>query len=461
MKALKDPDRLLRDGLRDIRAQFKVPEAFPPAAIEAAREACRRSPSEHVDRTSRAFVTLDPASSTDLDQAFAIERAGADWLLHYAIADVAWFVHDGDALDTDAWQRGTTTYLPDGKASLYPPALSEGCASLLPEVERPAVILTTRIDPHGDARLDGVERAVIRSRAKLAYETVRDHDLPPGFAEIAARVARAEDKRGAARVDPPEQQLEANGNGGFSLGYRPYLPAETHNAALSLAANLAVAKAMLEAHTGLFRVMSPPDADAEKRLRATARAFRLDWPSAMPLAQFERRLDPAAPAQAAFMMAVRRAGNGASYQPYDPDELPWHAAIAAPYAHATAPLRRLADRYVLRTVLALAEGRPVPQGVEEALPRLPRIMGRAASRDSQIERAVIDLAETTMLAHLEGCLFTATVTDVRGEQARLQLSDMPVIASTHAPDAWPGEVLSVRLVRADPVQRTLEFEPAE
>ena len=176
MKALKDPDRLLRNGLRDIRAQYQVPEAFPPATLAAAQEACQRVPNEHVDRTARPFVTLDPASSTDLDQAFAIERAGADWLLHYAIADVAWFVRDGDALDTEAWERGTTTYLPDGKASLYPPALSECCASLLPDVERPAVILTARIDPHGDSRLDGVERAVIRSRAKLAYRA-RKHQL--------------------------------------------------------------------------------------------------------------------------------------------------------------------------------------------------------------------------------------------------------------------------------------------
>ena len=82
------------------------------------------------------FVTLDPASSTDLDQAFAIETAGADLLLHYAIADVAWFVADGDALDREAWARGETLYLPDGKASLYPPAIGEGAASLLPDGPR-------------------------------------------------------------------------------------------------------------------------------------------------------------------------------------------------------------------------------------------------------------------------------------------------------------------------------------
>lgn len=462
MKALHDPDRLLSQGLSRIREEFTVPAGFPPQVLEAAQAAARRNPAlDHADRTARAFVTLDPATSTDLDQAFALEAAGADWLLHYAITDVGWFVDDADPLDAEAWKRGTTTYLPDGKASLYPPALSEGAASLLPGVVRPAIILTVRVDPEGEVNLDGVERAVIRSRAKLAYETVRDADLPPGFAELAARIGKAEQRRGATRVDPPEQELQANGEGGFTLSFRPLLPSETRNAALSLAANLAVAKVMQEAGTGLFRVMAPPDARAEQRLRGTAAALRLDWPASLALAAFERRLDPALPPHAAFMMAIRRAGNGASYKPFDPAEPPWHAAIAAPYSHATAPLRRLADRYVLLTVLALANGRPIPPEVEGAFTRLPKVMARAAARDGRIERAVIDLAEASMLAGLEGCTFTATVTDMTDDTARLQLQDMPVIATAKAPGAFPGETLHVRLEHADPALRTLAFAPID
>ena len=85
--------------------------------------------------------------STDLDQAFAIEAAAGDLLLHYAIADVAWFVDDGGAIDAEAWRRGATHYLPDGKAGLYPPVLSEGAASLLPDGPRPAMIFTVRVVP--------------------------------------------------------------------------------------------------------------------------------------------------------------------------------------------------------------------------------------------------------------------------------------------------------------------------
>jgi len=132
MKTLIDSTNALIGGLAAIRRQFAVPAEFPPAVLAAAEKAAGRAPTAHVDRTDRPFVTLDPATSTDLDQAFTIERSGSDLLLHYAIADVAWFVDDGDVIDREAWRRGTTIYLPDGKAGLYPPVLAEGAASLLP-----------------------------------------------------------------------------------------------------------------------------------------------------------------------------------------------------------------------------------------------------------------------------------------------------------------------------------------
>ena len=182
MRTIVDPANALGRGLAAIRAEYQVPEGFPDAVMAEAEQAAAKEPGPRADRTDRHFVTLDPATATDLDQAFAIEAAGGDFLLHYAIADIGWFVADAPAVDAEAWHRGTTLYLPDGKASLYPPVLSEGAASLLPDGERPAVIFTVRVAGDGAATLDGVERALVRSRAKLAYDTVRDEELPAGFA---------------------------------------------------------------------------------------------------------------------------------------------------------------------------------------------------------------------------------------------------------------------------------------
>jgi exoribonuclease R len=120
LKALYDRPRALSEGLAAIRAQFQLPAAFPAPVLEAAAAAAavRQPLTGYADRTAIPFVTLDPISSTDLDQAFGIEASGSDLILRYAIADVGAFVGEGDPIDTEAWARGETIYLPDGKICL-------------------------------------------------------------------------------------------------------------------------------------------------------------------------------------------------------------------------------------------------------------------------------------------------------------------------------------------------------
>lgn len=454
MRTILDRDCLLAEGLALIRQQFQLPAAYPAAAEAEAAEAVRRGFADHADATALPFVTLDPASSRDLDQAFAIDAAGRDMLLHYAIADVGWFVVPGGAIDREAWVRGTSYYLPDGKVPLYPAVLSEGAASLLPDGDRPAIVFTVRVDSAGAATLDAVQRARIRSKAKLAYETARAEDLPAGFAELTRRIEAAEDARGAARVEPPEQEVVQE-DGRYSLQLRPQNWAEQKNAALSLATNLAVAAALLDAKTGLFRTMGEPQDWAVRRLRHTAKAVGVDWPRAESLEQIERRLDPAKPADAAMMLAIRRASPAAGYQPYREGMRPWHAAVAATYAHATAPLRRLADRYVVEAALAVANGgRPASPDVFE---RLPDVMQKADALSGQIAHAVIDLAEAVTLTGCEGETFSAVITDVDDRGARIQLASPPVVARIKANGLTPGQALTVKLEAADPERRIVQF----
>jgi exoribonuclease R len=458
MRLPRHVDRALDAGLERVREQLHVPAGFPPDVALAAVEAARRRPGrEHVDRTDRPFVTLDPAASTDLDQAFALERAGGDVVLHYAIADVGFFVRPGDPLDEEAWRRGMTLYLPDERARLYPAALSEGAASLLPDGPRPALVLTVRIDDAGDARLDGVERALVSSRAKLGYETVRPEDLPPAFGELSRRVAAAENRRNAPRVEFPEQVLERV-DGHWELRFETRLDSEDDNAAMSLAANLAVADALYAAATGLFRVMAEPDERALRRLRHSAQAFGLDWPAGQPLGEFQRRLPKRDPRTAAFLIAVRRASGGASYEPYRPGTRPWHSAMAATYAHATAPLRRLADRYVLEAALAVAAGRAVPDDVAAAFARLPDVMERSESRAGQVEAAVLDLAEAVLLDRRVGDQFDAVVVDEDSRGPLIQLTDPAVLARVEAHRVDPGDTVRVRLASVDVDARRVRFE---
>jgi exoribonuclease R len=227
---------------------------------------------------------------------------------------------------------------------------------------------------------------------------------------------------------------------------------------MSLACNLAVADALQAHHTGLFRVMAEPDERAIKRLRHTATAYGLTWPGTATLEQFEKTLIATDPKQAAFMLAIRRAGLGASYVPYREGVIPWHSAMAATYCHATAPLRRLADRYVVRATLAIANGQPVPDVVSAAFEKLPPVMAHADQLGGQIDRAVVGLAEAVMLSGQVGKNFDAVVTDIDERGARIQLTDRPVVARVDTHNIAPGDALRVKLVSADPDTRTIAFE---
>jgi exoribonuclease R len=460
LKAIYDRPRALADGLQAIRTQFQLPDAFSSEVEAEAAAAAQKQVADHVDRTAIPFVTLDPTSSTDLDQAFAIERSAGDLILRYAIADVAWFVAEGSAVDREAWARGETIYMPDEKVSLYPPLLSEGAASLLPDADKTAILFIVRIDADGAARLDGVERAIIRSRAKLGYATVRPEDLPADFAELSRRIEAAEQARGASRVDPPQQQVVRAEDGSFALEFRAVSAAEQSNAALSLAANLAIADALYQHGTGLFRVMPEPDDRAVRRLRHSAEALGVDWPKTMPLQERERNLDPNDPKQAAFMLAIRRAGVHASYEPFHRGQRPWHSAMRATYVHATAPLRRLADRFVCEAALAIANGRAVPDSVGSAFERLPDVMNRADARAGQVDAAVLELAESVVLSGQEGETFDGTVTDIDERGARIQIAQPAIVTRIATNGLAIGAAVRLRLDEADPARRLSRFSLA-
>src|SRR3954447_23151898 len=164
----------LRDGIARIQTELKVSPDFPPEAEEAARRAAKRPRLPELDRTDLPFVTIDPEGSMDLDQALHIERDGNGYVVHYAIADLAAFIEAGDPVDVAANARGETVYGADSTVPLHPRVLSEGAASLLPDQVRPALLWTIRLDATGEGTSVHVERARVRSVAKLSYEGVQE-----------------------------------------------------------------------------------------------------------------------------------------------------------------------------------------------------------------------------------------------------------------------------------------------
>jgi len=178
----------------------------------------------------------------------------------------------------------------------------------------------------------------------------------------------------------------------------------------------------------------------------------------MSYAEFVRGLDPTVPADAAAMHEATAVGWAAGYTAFD-GERPadaGHFAVAAEYAHATAPLRRLQDRYVAECCLAACAGTPVPDWVRAALPGLPAAMTAGASRAGRVERGVVDLVEAAMLEGREGERFDAVVI----EDGVVQLRDPAVRGRLADGGPPPGHAVSVRLEKADPATRTVLFAAA-
>ena len=449
-----------------VRTEFHLPEGYPPAAVAQARAASDRYASEREDRTDLGFVTIDPPDSLDLDQALHLDRTHDGFVLHYAIADVGAVVEPGGVLDVETRKRGQTFYLPDGKVPLHPKELSEGSASLLPDEDRPAVVWRIELDESATPLSCTVSRATVRSVARLDYagvqadsEAGRLHPSIASLPEFGRLRTAAAVARGAIELRLPEQEVVPDGDG-WRVDLAPRTEADDWNAEVSLLTGMCAAAMMLDAKVGLLRTLPPAGPDAVEALRRTASALGIDWPESVGVGELLARLDPNSASTLVLMTEAPSLLRGADYAAFDGalPELTTHAAIGAPYAHVTAPLRRLSDRYSTEVCLAVTAGTPVPSWARDALGSMPEIMVGSDSLASKIDRACIDLTEATVLADRVGETFDATVLRSRNGKrtADVFVPSVSVMAKCVG-DPAEGEQVKIRLVSADVAKRTVEF----
>jgi exoribonuclease R len=272
-------------------------------------------------------------------------------------------------------------------------------------------------------------------------------------------LARARD---AVDLPTPEQEVTDGPDGRPCLSYRAPVLAEAWNAQISLLTGIAAARLMLDGGVGLLRTLPPADPAAVSSLRRSALALGLAWPKDTPYGDVISALDPAVPAAAALLTLATRLLRGAAYTAFDgtPPEQPLHSAVAAPYAHCTAPLRRLGDRYVSEVCLALCAGIEVPAWARTALPALPAEMAAADKQAHEVDRAIVDLAEAVLLAPRVGETFDAVVVESGPKGGIVQLADPAVRGRCDGADLPLGATVAVRLTAADPATRKVAFQPA-
>jgi exoribonuclease R len=414
-------------------------------------------PAPAIDLRDLPFLTIDPAGSKDLDQALHLERRNGGFRVHYAIADVPGFVRAGGAVDREARERGQTLYAVDGRVPLHPPVLSEDRASLLPGVDRPAYVWSFDLDVDGVVLRTGLERAQVRSRERLSYDEAQARiDAGRGdplelLREVGIARIEQERRRGGASLNSPEEEI-VRSDGGYALKRRHLLPVEAWNAQLSLMTGMAAAEIMLAARVGILRTMPKPAPERVEAFRTQTRALGRPWHESTSYGEYLRGLDRDDPAALAVLQAAGGLFRGAGYVAMDGDVPadPEQSALAAPYAHVTAPLRRLVDRWGLVVCEALVAGREVPAWARETLHELPPLMGASSQRASRLDAASVALVEAAVLSDRVGDRFTVTVLDVRGENAVIQLTEPAVTASCPASAGTrAGTTLDVVLEHAD------------
>ncbi|MFB7450793.1 RNB domain-containing ribonuclease [Streptomyces sp. NPDC056194] len=465
----------LRAALRALRTELAIPEGFPPAVLAEAEAAAKNPRLPSHDATDIPFFTIDPPTSTDLDQAMHLaRRADGGYRVHYAIADVAAFVTPGGAIDAEAHRRVLTLYFPDGKVPLHPPVLSEGAASLLPGEPRPALLWRIDLDAEGRRVATDVRRALVRSRAKLDYEGVQRR-IDDGAAEEPLALLRdigrlreaLEGERGGISLNVPEQEIVERDHT-YTLEYRAPLPADGWNAQISLLTGMAAADLMTAAGTGILRTLPTAPDGAVARLRRSAHVLGVDWPHHVSYADVVRSADPTNPRHAAFLQECTSLLRGAGYTVFTDGHVPTpavHAAVADEYTHATAPLRRLVDRYAGELCVAAVAGDGPPEWVRAALSALPDEMATGARRANTVERESVDIVEAALLKERVGEIFDAYVIDVKEREpavGTVHLEDPAVVARIEGGEAkLPlGEWLRVRLSEADPGTAKVLFAPA-
>lgn len=456
----------LATSLAALRDDLEVPVDFSPEAEAEASSATASEPA--LDLRDIAFATLDPLGSKDLDQAFHLARAGSGYVVRYAIADVPAFVTPGGAVDAAARERGQTLYAADGSIPLHPRVLSEDHASLLPDVDRSALVWTFDLATDGTVSKFRLERAMIRSRAQLDYASTqqaldRGERSPASLLrEIGELRIALEQARGGASLNMPDEEVVQHEDGTYSIVRGNPLPLEEWNAQLSLMTGMAAAELMVKAKVGVLRTMPAPDKKAFEAFRRQTEALGRAWKTG-EYGEYLRSLDRADPLTLPVLEAAASLFRGAGYASFDgsvPAEIE-QAAIAAPYAHATAPLRRLVDRWSLAICLAISEGSEVPGWARDSLTELPELMQTSSQRASRLNADTINRVEAALLTPLVGSRIDVTVIELRGDdgdRASIQIADPAVTASAPIPaGAKPGDTVSVQLVRADIAKGEVEF----
>ena len=490
-------------------ASHSIPVEWPEAVVEEARrhgEAVPESASQgRWDLRATPLVTIDGITARDFDDAVYGERRGTNWRLLVAIADVSWYVRPDTALDREARKRGNSVYFPDRAIPMLPEALSNGLCSLNPAVDRLCLVCEMTLNAEGRIIRSRFAEAVMRSHARLTYDTVaaivaeRDPRLRAEHAELVPHLDRlhelyqvlraTREQRGAMDFDTQETVIEY----GADRKIERILPTERNDAhrlieECMIAANVAAARFLQrQKMPGLYRIHEGPTEDRLNKLRAFLGELGLglgggDKPSPLDytrlLAQVRDRPD-AHLIQTVMLRSLAQAV-------YSPGNLGHFGLALDAYAHFTSPIRRYPDLQVHRAIRhALNGGKPADfLSTHVELVGLGEHCSMTERRADEAVRDAVEWLKCEFMLDKVGQVFDGIITGVTGFGLFVELRGVFVEGLVHVTslrnDYYQfdpvghrlhgersgqvyrlGDSLTVRVVRVDLDERKIDFEPVE
>lgn len=483
-----------------------IPQEFSTSAIRESEAAEPATLKGREDWRDLPLVTIDPPDAKDHDDAVHAapdpdpnNKGGV--ILHVAIADVAYYVRPGSALDRDALRRGNSVYFPDRVVPMLPERISNDLCSLKPGEARGALAVRMVIDAQGHKRSHSFHRVLMRSAAKLSYAQAQaaidgkpdditgpllETILKPLY-EAYAVVKRGRDERDPLDLDLPERKIILKPDGTVDRVIVPErLDAHRLIEEFMILANVAAAE-MLEkkALPLIYRVHDEPSVEKVHNLVDFLKTLDLSFAKqgALRPAQFNRILAMVKGEDSEPLVneVVLRSQAQAEYAA----ENYGHFGLnLRRYAHFTSPIRRYADLVVHRALiraLDLGDGALPPSETTETLAEVAAQISLTERRAMKAERETVDRLIAHHLADRIGATFQGRVSGVTKAGLFVKLSDtgadglIPIrslgdeyynydetrhalIGSRSGAMHRLGDVVDVKLVEAAPVAGALRFE---
>lgn len=485
--------------------KFGIPHVFSEELLQEAERMAALDLGTREDLRHLPIVAIDPVDARDFDDAvWASPRDDGGFDTIVAIADVAFYVRPGSALDREARKRGNSVYFPDRVVPMLPEQLSADVCSLRAGHDRAAMACHMVIDANGQMVSWRFSRAVIRVAANIPYEDAQaaiDGVKPHDLTEVALRplwdcwalMFKAREKRGPLDLDLPERRVELDEKGRIqSVAPRERLDAHRLIEDYMIAANVAAAKA-LEAKKApvMYRIHEPPSREKLVALKDYLKTFEIEFALGQVItpATFNRLIDRLGEAEfrTEVMEQILRSQTQAYYGPQNSG----HFGLAlGSYAHFTSPIRRYSDLIVHRALVGAyglnpqAEATALTADDAERMKLIGELISAAERRAMEAERETVDRYVAAFLSMRVGEVvatritgvtnfgFFATVEGLGGdglvpistlgtEYFRFDEAHRSLIGEETGETYRIGQHIDLRLAEANPISGALRFELPE